>query len=395
MTTPVQEGAPLTGDEILENARLLVPWLSEHSGEIEKERRLPTTVVERLREAGVFRMNMPKSWGGPEMTSMQQVEVLEELARGDASVGWCAMIGCDSGLFSGYLEDEVARRLYPRLDMVQAGWVLPMGQAEPTSGGYRVSGHWRFASGSTHCDRLDAGCLIVKNGEPVLDDDGRPEWRLMIAQPEDYEILDNWRTTGLAGSGSNDYRVTDLFVAEEHVVDFRKPHREGLLWRRPDALLRKMAGVPLGLGRAAIDSAVEVLGNKIEMPSGLRYRDLPRIQSAVAQAEGLLGGARAYAYDSLGRFWERLEKGDEPNTAERAHLWLSRIRAFQDTRRLVHILYDALGGTAVYTANSALDRSFRDIQTLCQHVIAQQRSHETAGAALLGAESPSGSLSFF
>jgi len=73
-----------------------------------------------------MRMNMPKIWGGPEMTSMEQVEVIEALARADASVAWCSFIWCDSGIYSGYLDDAVARAMYPRLDMAtRAGSTRP------------------------------------------------------------------------------------------------------------------------------------------------------------------------------------------------------------------------------------------------------------------------------
>ena len=138
--------------EILSNAEQLRPWLGSKSDETEMSRRLSTEVVDQLRAMGAFRMNMPAIWDGPELTSMEQVLVIEELSRGDASVGWCVMIGCDSGIYSGYLDDLVARNLYPHLDMVQAGWVYPVGRAEEVDGGYRVSGNWMFCSGSSHAD---------------------------------------------------------------------------------------------------------------------------------------------------------------------------------------------------------------------------------------------------
>jgi hypothetical protein len=77
-----------------------------------------------------MRMNMPKIWGGPEMTPMEQVEVIAALARADASIAWCSFIWCDSGIYSGYLDDSVAREMYPRLDMATSGWVYPIGRAQ-------------------------------------------------------------------------------------------------------------------------------------------------------------------------------------------------------------------------------------------------------------------------
>ena len=56
-----------------------------------------------------------------------QVEIIEELSAADGSAGWCAMIGSDGGFYSAALDDAAARELYPDLDAVTAGWIVPAG----------------------------------------------------------------------------------------------------------------------------------------------------------------------------------------------------------------------------------------------------------------------------
>ena len=131
------DSAALTGADIQANVRRVAAEIRDRNlaADFDRDRKLPKDLVEQLRTAGVFRMNMPRSWGGPEMTSMQQAEVVEELSRTDGSVGWCAFIWCDSGLYSGYLDDSVARALYPNLDMAQSGWVYPAVPASRVDGG--------------------------------------------------------------------------------------------------------------------------------------------------------------------------------------------------------------------------------------------------------------------
>ena len=130
----------MTAAEIRANARALSGFLREQSDAIEEARRLPGDVTARLRQAGMFRLMMPQEWGGPEMRPAEQVEVIEELAKANASAAWCVMIGCDSGFFAGFLEDGAAREIYPRLDMISAGSAMPSGRAERVAGGYRVTG---------------------------------------------------------------------------------------------------------------------------------------------------------------------------------------------------------------------------------------------------------------
>lgn len=108
MTEPTRTDVPMTGAEILANARALAPVLRRRAAEIERNRSLPEDVVQLLRDAGVFRIGFSTDWGGPGMTSMEQTEVIEALAYGDASVGWCAKLGSDIGLHVNFLDqDEV------------------------------------------------------------------------------------------------------------------------------------------------------------------------------------------------------------------------------------------------------------------------------------------------
>jgi alkylation response protein AidB-like acyl-CoA dehydrogenase len=387
METP-QLVSPNDFESILANARSLRPWLVDRSEDIEAQRRLTPEVVESLKSAGAFRMNMPKIWGGPELTSMQQVEIIEELSRGDTSVGWCVMIGCDAGIYSGYLDDVVARNLYPHLDMIQAGWVYPVGRAEEIDGGYRVSGSWLFCSGSSHADMIAAGCTVFRNGEPVIGPAGLPEWRLVLASKSHWQITDTWYTTGLKGTASNDYTTVEesMIVPREHSFSFLEPKREGLLWQRPDTLLRKMAGVPLGLARRTIDDVAHLMTTKKDRLGNASYRDNSRVQAAIADAEMMHGRARAYVFHALEAQWRRLENDQPMTRRERSDAWLSRLNAFQSARDITRLMYDTVGGDAIYSKKGSLDRGLRDASTMCQHIVGQRKELENVGALLLDAE---------
>ena len=134
MTEPARTDVALTGTQILANAKALAPILRKRAAEIEKNRRLPADVVQMLRDGGIFRIGFSKAWGGPEMTSMQQTEVIEALAYGDPSVAWCAKLGSDIGLHANFLDQDEARRMFPSIDMHTAGVLLPSGRAEKVPG---------------------------------------------------------------------------------------------------------------------------------------------------------------------------------------------------------------------------------------------------------------------
>ncbi|MBW4717992.1 acyl-CoA dehydrogenase family protein [Saccharothrix obliqua] len=375
----------LSPADILDRARDLVPVLRDRAAEIEQARKLPADVVELLRGAGVFRMGVPTSWGGPGMTSAQQAEVIEVLATGDASAAWCVMIGMDSGIYSGFLEEPAARAFFDDIDLITAGWIHPQGRAERVPGGYRVSGEWRFGSGCTHCDRLAAGCVVYRDGEPEPGPDGAPvHWRVVLARPEQFEIVDTWFTTGLAGSGSRDYRVTDLFVPEEHSFSFYEPRREGPLHATPEAVLRKMSGVPLGVARAAIDHVRKLAETRVDRATGTPWAQSHHVRAVIGAVELDLAAARANVYANLDRQWERLAAGGRLTADERASTALARYHAFRTARSIVNRLYDLVGGASVYRPTSLLDRWLRDTNTMCQHAVAQDSIVAAAGELVLG-----------
>src|SRR5262245_62154163 len=191
------------------------PVIREHAEEAVKARHLSTPVVDAMRWAGVFRMAMPAAWGGPELDACTQVKVIERLARADASAAWCAMIGVESGFFASYIDESAARALYPRLDMITAGFQGPAGTLEACDGGYRLSGRWSFGSGIDHADVIVGGALVWENSHVRVTASGRPEHRIAMLPAENWEVLDTWDADGLAGSGSHDYTIKEAFVPEE------------------------------------------------------------------------------------------------------------------------------------------------------------------------------------
>ncbi|MER6046711.1 acyl-CoA dehydrogenase family protein [Streptomyces sp. NPDC001793] len=383
----------LDAQEILERARKAAPVLRERAEEIEQNRQLPRDVVEILRDTGVFRMAAPASWGGPEMTSVQQTEVIEAIATGDASAAWCAMIGSDSGIFSGYLDDTVARALFPRLDTITAGFVNPTGRAERAPGGFRVSGKWHFGSGMTHSDLLLAGCVVHRDGAPEAAPDGDGvHWRIVIARREDFTVHDSWYTTGLAGSGSCDYSTEDLFVPEEHAFSLLEPRRAGTLHAGPDAILRTMPGVPLGVARAALDHVRDLAATRTDKATGTPWSAHYRFTTAIAEAEADLAAARYAVYTSLAEQWARLERGEQPTPDERVATALARYKAFEVARSIVNRLYTLVGGSAIYRKRSPMDRWLRDVSTMSQHVDAGVQNLKAAGELLLGGQIPQKTL---
>jgi indole-3-acetate monooxygenase len=385
MTTTV-----LDGPKILANARAAGSVLREEALKSEQRRQLTPRAVDTLRSTGVFRMPMPRAWGGPELEICTQIEILEELAAADGSAGWCAMIGSDGGYYTAALDDDAARELYPDLDKVTAGWIAPVGQLHRVAGGYRLEGRWQFGSGCTHADVIIGGALVFDGGVPVTTREGRPEMRWALLRADAFEILDTWDTTGLAGSGSHDYTITDTFVPAQHTFRFRDLHerrrRSGALYAWPGMFFSNFPAVPLGIARAALADAEDLLADKVLMPEMRPARDEPRVRAGVAEAHAMVGAARSYVIDTLSDLWGTLETGDPPSLRQRGRMRGVHGFTLRSCLDAVRILADVVGSASIYRS-CPIERRLRDLTTIGQHILTQSRSMETAGALWLGAES--------
>jgi len=379
---------------VLHAAIALAPQIRAASEEIERERRLPASIVDALKQAGVFGMAMPRAWGGPELDPLTQFRVLEALAMADASVGWCAMINCDGGYITAFLDQDVGRRMYPDLQYGTAATATPTGQALRVTGGYRVSGRFPFASGCRHCEWVWVGCVVMADGTPVMDANGVPETRQCVLRLSQCEILDTWYTTGLRGTGSNDLLVKDVFVPAEQTFSFQDPNvvrRPGPLYAFPFMFATKASPVALGIARHALDVLIDTATQKTARrymvgehpePSKL-MRDDVFIQDAVGRADTQLVSARAYLFEVIGDLWDALVAGGELTPAQLARFFTAHTYVVGACVDVVQLVFKAAGGTAVYQ-KGPLDRCLRDVLTMNQHVVGTLRTYEMAGRLLLG-----------
>ena len=151
MTHPAGQ-ATADDSPVLRAAIRLAEQIRPASAEIERGRRLPAGIAAAMKDAGVFGMAMPRAWGGLEVDPLTQFRVIEALAMADGSVGWCAMIGCDGGYVTAFLDQDVAREMYPDPLVATGAAATTTGKAIRVPGGCRVSGRFPFVSGCQHCE---------------------------------------------------------------------------------------------------------------------------------------------------------------------------------------------------------------------------------------------------
>ena len=367
---------------MIDAIRALAPGIRARAEAIERARRLPPDVVRDLRAAGVFRLCVPRTLGGVEADPATLLAVLEELAWADGSTGWCAMIGATSGLMSGYLPADEARVIYGASpDVVTGGVFAPTGRAVRENGHYRVTGRWRFASGCQHTDWLMGGCL-VHDGEV-------PRARLVFFPASDVEVIDTWTVSGLCGTGSHDIAVHDLLVPVTRAVApaDEPPVVDGALYAFPlfGLLALGIAAVGLGIARRARDEIVALASGKTPAGGRRTLAERSAVQAQIAEAEATRASAQAFLREVVDAAWTEARTGGRIDVPARMRLRLAATHATTAAARAVDAAYTLAGGTAIY-ADHPLQRAFRDVHVVTQHMMVAQPTWELAGRLLLGLE---------
>jgi alkylation response protein AidB-like acyl-CoA dehydrogenase len=355
-------------------ARQIADLAGGMADQIDADRRLPAELVGALGDSGLLRGGAPKDVGGLELDPGTALRCAEEIARGDASAGWCVSIAITSSLLIAYLPPVSRDALFGDGRGVAAGVWAPHGKARPAPGGVVVSGRWAFCSGITHADVLFAGCL--------LDDKSA-----VVALPVDeLAVLDTWHTLGLRGTGSHDTVADNVFVPDTQVLSiFDGPVIDRPLYRFPPFgfFAACITAAAMGNARAAIDDFIELAGGKKGLASSRTLAQRPTIQGAVAAAESALEAARALYYQAIDAAWRAsLDEAPVPVEA-RNGVRLAATHGVRTAADVVRSMYDLAGGSAIYDG-APLQRRFRDAFTATAHFQVNLASRELPGRILMG-----------
>ncbi len=369
-------------------ARTLHSAITEAADAIERTRRFPPALLDRLHAARAFRMLLPRSVGGDEVPPWVYAAAVAEYAQADASVGWNIFVGNSAALIAPFISAEAAQAIFadPRAVI---SWGPPnASQARAVPGGYRVSGRWAFSSGCRQATWMGAHCQVVEpDGTLRLNQLGRPALRTLLFPADQAMLHDTWNTIGLRGTASDSYSVADVFVPEAYSGTREDPSLRrdpGRLYAFPMQGLYAVgvASVALGTARAMLAAFVALAAGKT--PRGLaRLADSPTVQAELARNEARLGAAEAYLATTLRAIWDQVQGSAIIAIPDRARVRLAAAHAIQTASDVADFAYKAAGIDAI-VPGSPFERRFRDIHTVTQQIQARAAHFEAVGQILLG-----------
>lgn len=390
MTATLTSTKARAATEPVELAKGFVEELADRAPEIEELRAIPEDLSRSLASAGFYQLCTPKELGGSGRSPIDYANVVETLAQGDGSVGWCIFIGITSSLSICSLEPSEARNLLSEPGVRTAGVFAPKGKAIKANvdgvSGYRVSGQWQWGSGTRNADWVTGGALAFDNQD--MGSSGNPTMVTVVFHKDEIEILDTWHVTGLKGTGSNDYKVNDVFVPDSRVALTKdRISGEHPIYEFPlfGFLGIGIGAVALGLARSSIDEVIELASVKTPQGSSKTLAMRSSTHKDIAKAEALLRSSRAFFYQVIGEAWD-VASGDGGISMEhRRNIRLATTHAVKSCAEAIHLMYTLAGGSSVY-ATSPIQRHFRDVHVATQHMMVADPIYEVVGRFFLGLE---------
>ena len=385
--------APAGDPQIVARAETLRPELDALSAEMERDRRLAPALLDKLHEACLFRLLLPRSVNGLETDPLTFMQVVETVARSDASTAWCLSQAGGCATAAAYLDPAVARKIFGDDPRAVLAWGPGPAKAIEVDGGYRVSGTWSFASGARHATWLGAQAPIFRaDGMPVLSPDGVQIERTLLVPVSEVTMVDIWDTIGLRATASDRFALEDHFVRADHSItrDFSQDwecREPGPLYRISALVFYEMgfASVAIGIARASLDVFLDLARHKMQRGIKTPLRDNAAVQTNLAQAEASLRSARAYLRQCVADLWRHVCQAEGKLTVEhRILIRMASTNAIHRARDAVDFAYNATGTPTVF-ANHPLERRFRDMHTVTQHLQGRLPHLETVGAWMLGA----------
>jgi alkylation response protein AidB-like acyl-CoA dehydrogenase len=390
--SPPLESRAASALDYLDRVAALAPLIASSADAVERERRLPAALVAAMKDAELFRMMLPRSFGGGELDPITFARAIEAIAKIDASTAWILCQTSVAAMIAARLDPAAAHEMFRDPGAVLAWGPSTDARAVVADGGYRVTGSFAFASGCWYATWLGGDCAVCEtDGTPRHLADGKPVTRRVLFPAQAAQMRDLWHVIGLRGTGSDGYVVSDLFVPERFTVaridDPAERRHQGRLYAVSLYSLFAVgfAALALGVARSLFDSFIELAKEKT--PRGFKHslRNDGPTQLEAGLAEARLRAARTFLMSTIAEAWDEAQRSNDISLERRIAIRLAATHAIREAKDVADAAYDAAGTSSVFNANP-FERRFRDIHTVAQQLQGRRSHYQTVGQYLFGVD---------
>ena len=380
---------PETYQDAIERARAIAPRLRDRVPDTERLRRLPADNVADLLENGLYGLMTPRRFGGSELGPEVMIDVSVELASACGSTGWVHMLWTAHMWLLALFPPEAQEELWSNPNTLASSVVNTVGDVVPVDGGYRWTGRGFFSSGVDHCNWLTAAVPVKSEGA------AEPKRIWLLVPREDFDIIDDWHTVGLKGTGSKTIVVNDVFVPlrrtllntdiEQGTSPGRALHTNPMYGGIPSAnFTAAMAAPAIGVARGFLAAYEERLRSKSHTVDDGLTVNMSRYAAAAAEVDAV----HALSVRNACRFAR--VPAQELGSVARATCRRDQAFTAQTVRKAINRLYEECGGSGLFDS-SPFQRLWRDTNAAAAHHGLTWDWHAVAWTkAMLGLPTPPG-----
>ena len=379
-------------ETLVERANALRPLLEANAVETENNRRPVEENISAIRDAGLYKIMVPRRFGGLETDIRTKLEVSAALARGCGSTAWVSTLMNVCSFFAGMTSAQCQEDIWGANPEARiAGVFAPLATTKRVDGGLIVNGAWPWSSGCLHSNWAMMGVPIVNEAGETIDQG------FALMPMEDCTIEDTWYVAGMKGTGSNTVVAKDVFVPDHRIMSIAgcmagtppTPYKDEVLYRCafiPVAALI-LAGPMMGLCKRALEFVIEKAPKRsISYTFYKTQTESPSFQLAIAKAAMRVDTVWLHALRAAEDIWTAAAADRFPSYTERARVRMDTGYAAETAREAMDILLSAHGASS-FAEVSPLQRMWRDLETCSRHaVVSPEISSEVYGKALLGIE---------
>ena len=362
-----------TASAVAESLRASVAQAADAN---DANRGLAADLVRQLKAAGVFRLLIPRCYGGLEAPFPDFLNALQVYAEADASTAWCISQGAVIGTTSVWLAEPQIRAIWSDPAACIANGPPGACEAQRRGDGWLLNGRWGFSSGCRHATWM-TGALKVRDGD---------RWVCAFVPRSAVRFHDTWDVQGLRGTGSFEFSIENLAVEDVWMADLGGcPNHDGLFYRLPTGLAfaTSFAAVALGVARAALDAVFDLASEKVPNMSGGPVKDDPEAQKTLGEAEVRWRAGRAFLHDTVGGVLAELEHQEAIADDQRVAMRMAGTHVIREAAAALNLAYAAAGSTGIYRQHP-LHRRFQDMNVITQHIQARTSYYGFIGRHLLG-----------
>ena len=335
----------------------------------------------------------PARYGGFEMDPEVFFKVQMILAEGCMSTAWVLGVVAIHNWQLALFDDRAQQDVWGEDDstLISSSY-MPVGKVEHVDGGYKLSGHWGFSSGSKHCKWAFLGAMV-----PPKNPGEAPDYRTFLVPRSDYDIVENWNVSGLEGTGSHDITVKDAFVPEYRThrsVDGFECNSPGnavndhYIYRLPfgQIFVRAVSSSSIGCLKGVIDSYVQVNKERVGLNDGNKVAQDPDARMALAECITAVDECQTIMFRNFDRMVDAARDGVALEIEERIKMRFDAALVSRKCTDAINLMFNACGAQGIFR-DHPLNRAWLDINAGRQHVANNPfKFGRNVGAVMMGAD---------